>query len=68
MNELKPCPFCAFTNTRLETWTVDIGEPSEHNECAIMCTNCGAFGPNALTRPGAERMWNLRREPKEAAE
>ena len=61
----KLCPFCAYDETRIESWTVYEGLPGEHPEYAVMCLNCGAFGPNDLGISGAEKMWNLRREPKE---
>lgn len=55
--EAKQCPFCAYDGARFEQ--LDAGS---HKEYAVMCTNCGAFGPNDLGRSGALEMWNLRRD------
>jgi hypothetical protein len=55
------CPFCAYTKHRVESWTV--GESrGQHTEYAVMCLNCGAFGPNDLGESGAVEGWNMRRE------
>ena len=53
----KKCPFCGYTKTRIEDWPV-----GDHTEYAVMCLNCGAFGPNDLGRSGAIESWNMRRE------
>ncbi len=58
--DLKPCPFCAYTKTRIESW--EIASNSPHTEYAVMCENCGAFGPNDLGKSGAMAMWNMRRK------
>lgn len=52
----KPCPFCACPDTRIEA--IPAGN---HTEYAVMCTNCGAYGPNDLGRSGACEMWDMRR-------
>lgn len=61
---LKPCPFCASENLRVET--LEIGKETQHphNEYAVFCYNCGACGPNDLGKSGAEESWNMRREFK----
>ena len=60
----KVCPFCDKTEHRIESWNVEGGD--NHTEYAVMCENCGAFGPNDLGKSGAIEMWNLRR-PMNAA-
>ena len=52
----KPCPFCACPNVRIESWE------RGHTEYAVMCLNCGAFGPNDLGKSGAVEAWDMRRE------
>ncbi len=54
----KPCPFCASENLSVELLQV-----MGHNEYAVMCKNCGSFGPNDLGKSGAVEMWDLRRVP-----
>ena len=51
------CPFCAYDHSRIET--LDAGD---HAEYAVMCANCGAFGPNDLGKSGAVEAWNMRRQ------
>jgi Lar family restriction alleviation protein len=60
-SEFKPCPFCASTNLTGETSIVpgDVQVQQETNR--IVCLNCGAQGPNELTKEGALKMWNMRR-------
>ena len=53
----KPCPFCASTDNRIEEVPA-----SGHMEYAVMCENCGAFGPNDLGQSGAVEMWDMRRD------
>ena len=55
--ESKPCPFCAYDGVRFENLNAET-----HLEYSVMCTNCGAFGPNDLGKSGALEMWNLRRD------
>lgn len=57
---LKPCPFCASENIRMEVFPV-LSTNSLHDEYSCMCENCGATGPNDLGKSGAIEMWNLRR-------
>lgn len=52
----KPCPFCASESLRIEELPA-----GNHKEFAVMCQNCGAFGPNDLGQSGAVEMWELRR-------
>lgn len=54
----KPCPFCASENLSIETL-----QAGNHSEYAVMCKNCGSFGPNDLGQSGAVEMWDLRRVP-----
>jgi len=56
------CPFCASDLTRIESWVIGKGLPSEHKEHAVMCLHCGAMGPNDLGKSGAIEMWNMRRK------
>jgi len=57
------CPFCAYPESRIESYGVGAaGFPGYHKEYAVMCENCGAFGPNDLGESGAIKMWNLRRK------
>jgi hypothetical protein len=46
---------------KVQDWKVNEGFPSEHKEYAVVCGNCGAFGPNDLGWSGAEEQWNTRR-------
>lgn len=57
MSELKPCPFCG--SDKLSNAINGCFEPS------IACDNCGAYGPNDISKEDAVRMWNLRR-PEDA--
>ena len=50
--ELKACPFCAKEMQKIE---------HGDSEWIVWCANCGAIGPNDLTRDRAEKMWNMRR-------
>lgn len=54
------CPFCAYDKTRVESWQTEA--PDKHTEYAVLCLNCGAFGPNDLGRSGAIEAWNMRRD------
>jgi len=67
-NLLKPCPFCASTDTSMESWIAFESQPGEHAEYAVMCKNCSAFGPIDLGWSGAEKMWNLRRLSQETGD
>jgi len=60
MSELLPCPYCGdrMDDYVLQVWEVNV------KEYAIGCRNCGASGPNDISKDGATKMWNLRREPK----
>lgn len=58
---MKPCPFCASRDVKSFVWIVFEGRPAEHRECALVCQNCGAEGPNDLSYTGAEEAWNMRR-------
>lgn len=58
---MKVCPFCGSEDLRIESWLVYPDAPSKHEEYAVVCGNCGAFGPNDLGKSGAEESWNLRR-------
>lgn len=60
-DEIKKCPFCASTKSRMESWQIGV-HPNLHREFAVMCENCGAFGPNDLGKSGAIEAWNMRRE------
>ena len=62
MGDLKQCPFCASANVELQHWTVRDNGGRYHWEYAIVCGNCGAFGPSDLGESGAIEMWNMRRE------
>ena len=55
----KPCPFCAYTKTRIESWQANTND--HHWEHAVTCENCGACGPSDLGKSGAIEMWNMRR-------
>ena len=56
MTELKPCPYCGKDMQDFVCYVVD-----DHCEHVVACKNCGAEGPNAMTREDAADMWNLRR-------
>ena len=57
MSEMKNCPFCGYGGSKFEMMTV-----GDHCEHWAMCTNCGATGPNELTKVRAAETWNMRRE------
>ena len=67
MSEMKSCPFCRSRRNRVEHWDVTTIPPCGHTEYAVMCENCGCFGPNEMNPQRAVDMWNLRRESKEGA-
>lgn len=65
--ESELCPFCGSGDVGASTWEIDNRDGQhDHDEFAVMCDNCGAQGPNALSVSDARRMWNLRR-PMDAA-
>lgn len=52
MTELRPCPFCKKKHWEFcdEGWnTVRI---------SVLCLNCGARGPQAMSEEEAIRLWN----------
>jgi Lar family restriction alleviation protein len=51
--ELRDCPFCG-TRDNLE---IDDVTPKSF---AVWCKNCGAMGPQAVTKEGAAECWNSR--------
>jgi len=53
---IENCPFCGSDQNQIE-----VLESYSHNEYAVLCTNCGAFGPNDLGKLGAAEMWDMRR-------
>jgi len=57
--DTKPCPFCAYLKTRVDSYTSSFGH--HITECAVACENCGATGPYDLGVSGAIEMWNMRR-------
>lgn len=57
MDNLKPCPFCAYDNADVIDW-----QALDHTEYAVLCLNCGAQGPNDLGKSGAREAWNRRRK------
>jgi Lar family restriction alleviation protein len=60
MNDRLPCPYCGdrMDDYDLQVWEINV------KEYAISCRNCGASGPNGVSKNDATDMWNLRREPK----
>ena len=56
----RPCPFCAHTGTYIESYRV--AAKGSHVEYNLVCQNCGAQGPNDMSRSQAIKMWNMRRE------
>jgi len=62
MNEIKQCPFCASKDTEVRKFVAQEGSPGKHFEHAVMCLNCGAYGPNDLGESGAIEAWNMRRK------
>ena len=52
MVEMKPCPFCGRTRTRVKSslrWGYFVG-----------CNKCAAVGPSSSTPEGAIEKWNTR--------
>jgi Lar family restriction alleviation protein len=60
-NDFKPCPFCGSNHLTGETAIVPGDVKMQQEENRIICLNCGAQGPNELTRQKALDMWNMRR-------
>lgn len=48
----RPCPFCGVA--------AGVQETSKYR---VECLNCGSMGPNAVDRPQAIRLWNMRKTP-----
>ncbi len=61
MEDRKACPFCGKDKGFLdiEQWTVYGNQ--NHEEYAVACMNCGAQGPNEISREQAVKSWNMRR-------
>jgi len=55
--KVKPCPFCASDDIRLDEET----KKDHLSNFTYCCNNCGAVGPNDLSLVKAAEMWNLRR-------
>ena len=51
--ELVLCPYC-FSNKV----SFSFDDSSEHPVCFIICNECGARGPEAITRRIAISLWN----------
>lgn len=51
--ELKPCFFCEEAGGSVEAW-------GAHDIHAVVCSNCGASGPESDTYEGAIKAWNTR--------
>ena len=49
---MRECPFCGK-----HQWSI---QPNSLDACSVMCRNCGARGPEALTSEGAFDAWNER--------
>jgi hypothetical protein len=60
MKDLEPCPFCGWDwkeyppEFSLEEWTL------RANTYRVVCTRCGAAGPDAYTLEWAVANWNNR--------
>lgn len=54
IDNAKPCPFCGSKLTFIEY--------SEFGNCAVMCGNCGAYGPFEYTEGRAIAIWNERKD------
>lgn len=46
--ELEPCPFCGSLVLDTSGW-------------AVLCDDCGAYGPQSKSRTNALHLWNKRR-------
>lgn len=62
--KMKPCPFCGAGTARLQpqglgSEAVSLGQTVDAVHAG--CDRCGAWGPIALSVPGAVRLWNMRR-------
>jgi Lar family restriction alleviation protein len=59
MDELKlrPCPYCGKNMQKFDCAEIQDRE-LEH---MVICSNCGAVGPNERSMKQAAEMWNLRR-------
>lgn len=65
-DERKPCPFCGSDSNHVSKRTV-VSVNFEHAEHAVTCNNCGACGPNEMSKERAVEMWNLRRPADQQA-
>lgn len=60
-SDVKQCPFCGRDMWSYKAFHIVDGN-EEHDEFFVYCTNCGAQGPNELSRTGATKTWNMRRK------
>jgi len=56
MEELKPCPFNCGCDL------IAIGGDNDRRRVYMICTNCDARGPIAVTIDEAKELWNRRAE------
>ena len=61
-NTLKPCPFCAYDQARLDSWVVSENTNSPHTGMGRDLPKLRRAGATDLGESGAIEMWNLRRE------
>lgn len=55
MTDLKPCPFCASTDTRMESIA-----DGQWMDTHVRCNHCGSRGPTSLSEVEAEKRWQFR--------
>lgn len=56
--KLLPCPFCGGNRLTMND--------SGYDDWFLVCDDCGADGPTAVTRYNAKYLWNDRSAPREA--
>jgi hypothetical protein len=63
MSKMKNCPFCAYDGTKVERYSfVPMATASNHFEYRVTCLNCGACGPNDISKEQAIESWSIRRK------
>ena len=58
----QPCSHCNYQDSWIELRSEWVEIKNEkHIEWFYTCLNCGARGPNAMSKENAYAMWNMRR-------
>jgi Lar family restriction alleviation protein len=59
MNEMKPCPFCAYKAVEIKKWP-SFDSAWTFAQYAVGCPNCKAIGPSDPNKSYAIKAWNMR--------